>query len=100
MFTARRDSGVPFGAGICATSTEFMEARTFGPAPTECSPYRGWKHPASRHAATNGAASRTAHNTPRRETPKRISSHHIDDPVRDDDDLFRGLPVQRLLHGI
>src|ERR1700722_3963417 len=95
--TASRDSGVPLAAAICATSTVRICSPMLGPAPAECSPESGGKHTANRQAATNGAPSRLRREIPK--IPLRISSHHIDDPVRDNDDLFGGHPVQRLLHG-
>src|ERR1700674_2913320 len=90
-----RASGVPLAAGIWETSTEAIAALMLGPPPTECSPYSGWKQPANRPAATKGAASRT-----HRDIPRRISNHHIDDSVRDNDDLFGRFAVERLFHGI
>src|SRR5262245_35805956 len=85
-----RESGVPLGASIWATSIMAMASRTAEPPVTERSPYTGWKHAAVSPASAIAAA--------RRRTRAAGSRNHIDDPLRYDDHLLRRLPVQSPLH--
>src|SRR3569833_2979669 len=82
---------VPCGASISTTSTALSLSSSPAEGTTLLSPYSGWKQPAVR-AATPITADR------RRRA--RRSGDHIDDPLRDDDDLFRAFAVERLLYRI
>src|SRR5215469_14794006 len=62
---------------------------------SETSPYSGWKHPAVKPPRQATPASL--------KTTRRIrfcSSHHIDDPLRNNDHLPRRLAVQRPFDGV
>src|SRR3569623_3614978 len=88
---ARRLSRVPFGASSCITSRAPSLSASSAVGTTRLSPYCGWKQPAVSPARPRAAD--------RRRTARR-SSDHIDDPLRDNDDLFRALAVERLLYRI
>src|SRR4029077_143513 len=61
------------------------------PADVGCSAYSGWKQPAVRPASAKAAKT----------LAKRIvSDHNIDDPLRDDNDLFRAFALQRPFYSI
>src|SRR5690348_15346697 len=87
---------VPFGASIFDTSTAPSRSSRPAVGTTLLSPYIGWKQPAVRPARAIAAS--TLAIMPRNDNS--CLSDHIDDPLRDDDDLFRALAVERLLYRI
>src|SRR5512146_3302840 len=87
--TPTRERRVPLGASIGCTSTLLRRSAMPGPPLTVLSPYMGWKQPAVMPATAMIAAKRAV---------RRGSNHHIDDPLRDDNDLFRALAVQHPLY--
>src|SRR5665213_197522 len=93
--TAIRAAGLPLGARIGTMAIEPSRVRSPGPPASVFSPYSGSKQPDNSVANANGIARRA-----RRQTVERGSSHHIHDPLRDDDDLFRALAIERLLYRV
>src|SRR5229473_1062852 len=90
-----RAFGVPLGALMVSMATARRRWFRPGPPAKVFSPYSGSKQPPSRPANAKAVA-RGA----KRETVERGLGHHIHDPLRHDDDLFRALAVEGSLYRI
>src|SRR3954466_8288868 len=90
-----RAFGVPLAALIGSMAMDRKRWFRPGPPARVFSPYIGSKQPPSRPANANAVAKAA-----KRETVGRGLGHHIHDPLRYDDDLFRALAVEGPLYCI
>src|SRR5665647_3216199 len=87
--TPTRASRVPFGVLSAATSTVLSLSPMPAPPTAVLVPYSGSKQPAVRPASASASS-----------IPEKRGSldHDIDDPLRDDNDLFRAFAVEGLFY--
>src|SRR5579862_3139746 len=90
-----RAFGVPLAALMGSMATVRRRWLRAGPPAKVFSPYIGSKQPPNTPANANAVA-RGA----KRETVRRGLGHHIHDPLRYDDDLFRAFAVEGTLYRI
>src|SRR3954469_2014017 len=90
-----RAFGVPLAARIGSIAMARRRWLRPGPPARVFSPYIGSKQPPSRPANASAVAKGA-----KRETVRRGLGHHIHDPLRYDDDLFRALAVKGTLYRI
>src|SRR5262245_47736050 len=85
---------VPCGVSIdCTSTSDNLVLRSVLTPPTLALPYIGWNPPPPQPAVKAASVSAQSRRAVR-------SDDHIHDPLRDDDDLFRAFPVERLFYRI